>query len=61
MTGNSGNLECHGSPAAELIGHGVFTPAQIRQQGEDVVVRTPLGDLLDVEEPPAHRLPRRPV
>ena len=37
---------------AQFIGHGVFTPAQIRQQGEDVVVRTPLGDLLDVEECP---------
>ena len=37
---------------AEFIGHGVFTPAQIRLQGDDVVVRTPLGDLLDVEECP---------
>ena len=37
---------------AEFIGHGVFTPAQIRQQDDDVVVRTPLGDLLDLEECP---------
>jgi iron(III) transport system ATP-binding protein len=37
---------------AEFIGHGVFTHAQIRQQGEDVIVHTPLGDLLDLEECP---------
>jgi iron(III) transport system ATP-binding protein len=37
---------------AEFIGHGVFTNAQIRQQGNDVIVRTPLGDLLDLEECP---------
>lgn len=37
---------------AEFIGHGVFTPAQIRQEGENVVVRTPLGALLDPEECP---------
>jgi iron(III) transport system ATP-binding protein len=37
---------------AEFIGHGVFTPAQIRQQGDDVVVDTPLGPLQDVEECP---------
>ena len=37
---------------AEFIGHGVFAPAQIRQQGEDVVVQTALGALLDVDECP---------
>ncbi|WP_234266251.1 ABC transporter ATP-binding protein [Hydrogenophaga sp. NFH-34] len=37
---------------AEFIGHGVFTPAQIRQQGSDVVVQTPLGALVDVDECP---------
>jgi iron(III) transport system ATP-binding protein len=37
---------------AEFIGHGVFTHAQIQQQGDDVIVRTPLGDLLDLEECP---------
>ncbi|MEZ5703207.1 MAG: ABC transporter ATP-binding protein [Burkholderiaceae bacterium] len=37
---------------SEFIGHGVFTPAQIHLQGSNVVVRTPLGDLLDVEECP---------
>lgn len=37
---------------AEFIGHGVFAHAQIRQQDEHVVVRTPLGDLLDLEECP---------
>jgi iron(III) transport system ATP-binding protein len=37
---------------AEFIGHGVFTPARIRQRGDDVVVETPLGDLLDMEECP---------
>jgi iron(III) transport system ATP-binding protein len=37
---------------AEFIGHGVFTPARICQQGGDVVVETPMGPLLDVEECP---------
>ncbi|WP_372658274.1 ABC transporter ATP-binding protein [Hydrogenophaga sp.] len=37
---------------AEFIGHGVFTPARILQQGDNVVVQTPLGNLLDVEECP---------
>jgi iron(III) transport system ATP-binding protein len=37
---------------AEFIGHGVFTPAQIQQHGGDVVVQTPLGALLDVDECP---------
>lgn len=37
---------------AEFIGHGVFAPAQIRQEGAEVVVQTPLGPLQDVEECP---------
>ncbi len=37
---------------ADFIGHGVFTRAQIIQQGEDVVVHTALGDLSDVLECP---------
>ncbi|WP_052231542.1 ABC transporter ATP-binding protein [Tepidimonas taiwanensis] len=37
---------------AEFIGHGVFAPARIRQRGDDVVVETPLGDLVDMEECP---------
>ena len=37
---------------AEFIGHGVFAPAQIRQQGGEVVVQTPLGALTDVDECP---------
>lgn len=37
---------------AEFIGHGVFTPAQISMQGDDVVVHTPLGALHDLEECP---------
>ena len=37
---------------AEFIGHGVFTPAQIRQVGNDVSVQTPLGALHDVDECP---------
>lgn len=37
---------------AEFIGHGVFTPAQISMQGNDVVVHTPLGALHDLEECP---------
>ncbi len=38
---------------AEFIGHGVFAPAQIRQQpGGDVVVQTPMGALTDMEECP---------
>jgi len=38
---------------AEFIGHGVFAPAQIRQQpGGDVVVQTPLGALTDMDECP---------
>jgi iron(III) transport system ATP-binding protein len=37
---------------AEFIGHGVFAPAQIRMDGNDVTVQTPLGALHDVEECP---------
>ena len=37
---------------AEFIGHGVFTPAVIRQINQQVVVQTPLGDLTDVAECP---------
>ncbi len=37
---------------AEFIGHGVFAPAQITQHGDEVVVRTALGALQDVEECP---------
>ncbi|WP_395054933.1 ABC transporter ATP-binding protein [Polaromonas sp.] len=37
---------------ADFIGHGVFTRAQIFQQGDNVVVHTALGDLSDVLECP---------
>jgi len=37
---------------AEFIGHGVFAPARIQQQGAEVVVETPLGALRDMEECP---------
>jgi iron(III) transport system ATP-binding protein len=37
---------------AEFIGHGVFAPAQIQQVAGEVVVQTPMGALLDVEECP---------
>ena len=37
---------------AEFIGHGVFAPAQIRLDGQEVSVQTPLGRLQDVEECP---------
>ena len=37
---------------AEFIGHGVFTPATIRQNGSEVVVHTALGDLRDMAECP---------
>ena len=37
---------------AEFIGHGVFTPAVLRMEGNQVVVATPLGDLTDVAECP---------
>ncbi len=37
---------------AEFIGHGVFAPAQIQLDGQEVSVQTPLGRLQDVEECP---------
>jgi len=37
---------------AEFIGHGVFAPAQIRLEGNEVSVQTPLGALHDLEECP---------
>jgi iron(III) transport system ATP-binding protein len=37
---------------ADFIGHGVFTPARIREEGGKVVVDTPLGPLSDVAECP---------
>ena len=37
---------------AEFIGHGVFTPAVIRAVNGQVVVQTPVGDLVDVAECP---------
>ncbi|MDP1739652.1 MAG: ABC transporter ATP-binding protein [Polaromonas sp.] len=37
---------------ADFIGHGVFTRAQISQQGDDVVVHTALGNLSDMLECP---------
>ena len=37
---------------AEFIGHGVFTHATLRQEGHQVVVQTPLGELTDVAELP---------
>jgi iron(III) transport system ATP-binding protein len=37
---------------AEFIGHGVFAPARISQQGSHVAVQTALGDLGHVQECP---------
>jgi len=37
---------------AEFIGHGVFTPATLREVNNQVVVSTPMGDLVDVAECP---------
>lgn len=37
---------------ADFIGHGVFTRAQISQQGDNVVVHTALGNLSDMLECP---------
>ncbi len=37
---------------ADFIGHGVFTPATLREEGGKVVVDTPLGPLADVAECP---------
>ena len=33
---------------ADFIGHGVFAPARLAQQGGQVVAHTPLGDLTDI-------------
>ena len=37
---------------AEFIGHGVFTPATLRMDGQQVVIQTAVGDLTDVAECP---------
>ncbi len=37
---------------ADFIGHGVFTPATIREVGNQVVVQTALGELSDMAECP---------
>ena len=37
---------------AEFIGHGVFAPAHLAMQGNQVVVQTPLGPLQDIDECP---------
>ena len=37
---------------ADFIGHGVFTPATLREQNGQVVVDTPVGTLTDVAECP---------
>jgi iron(III) transport system ATP-binding protein len=37
---------------ADFIGHGVFTPATLREAGGQVVVDTPLGALTDIAECP---------
>jgi len=37
---------------AEFIGHGVFTPATLREVNQQVVVHTAMGDLVDVAECP---------
>jgi len=37
---------------AEFIGHGVFTPATLREVNNQVVVHTAMGDLVDVAECP---------
>ncbi|MEY4725663.1 MAG: hypothetical protein RLZ36_290 [Pseudomonadota bacterium] len=40
---------------AEFIGHGVFTPATLREVNNQVVVHTAMGDLVDVAECPLPR------
>jgi iron(III) transport system ATP-binding protein len=40
--------------AAEFIGHGVFASAMAQQQGQHMVLHTPLGELRDIEEDLAH-------
>ena len=43
---------------ADFIGHGVFTPATVRQVDDRLVVSTPLGDLIDPAPPmPGDGLP----
>ncbi len=37
---------------ADFIGHGVFAPGVVHQNGSQVTVQTPLGDLTDVLEVP---------
>ena len=37
---------------ADFIGHGVFTPATLREVNGQVVVHTPVGELVDVAECP---------
>ena len=37
---------------ADFIGHGVFTPATLREVNGQVVVQTPVGELVDVAECP---------
>ena len=37
---------------ADFIGHGTFAPAHITQRGDNVVVHTALGDLVDMQECP---------
>ncbi len=37
---------------ADFIGHGVFTPATLVQVDGHIVARTPVGDLVDVDECP---------
>lgn len=37
---------------AEFIGHGVFAPATIKESNNQVVVQTPMGDLVDIAECP---------
>jgi iron(III) transport system ATP-binding protein len=35
---------------AYFIGHGVFAPAKAKQEGQHMVLHTPLGDLQDMDE-----------
>jgi iron(III) transport system ATP-binding protein len=36
---------------AEFIGHGVFTPATLRKENNQIVANTAMGDLMDVADP----------
>jgi len=38
---------------AEFIGHGVFTPATLQEVNQQIVVHTPMGDLVDLAECPS--------